>query len=716
MNKNYTGGFVLVTALTLVAILMIILATYSIVSINNSRTSASSGSGSAGFYAAEAALNARAEQTRQIFKGFRVPVGSAPTTSTPCQSGDIGSGDFACTSSTVAGRTVTSYVQAGEPQTITIPPGEDFENLNAEERPFSVRGEALGSSGNPEAITELVFRSRLVPLFQFAVFFGKDLEFSNTASLNLSGPVHTNGNLFLDAGSTATLYIRGQTTSASTIFRGVKHNSGCTPGTVRIDKTDNTPETIPCAGGRSEVTAATISALGGRLKRVPQLELPAVEQLQPQPGAQYWDKADVRIVLKRSGGTWIPSIVNANKTNITVTGAACVAAMGTSPAPGIPGFRDNREAQYWLSGGRDRNGVNDPSRVTRRMLEIDVRQLLTCLGVSSNASAAGLPAGLSDSSDGGLVIYVTVDDGPGGISQEGANNYAVRLRNGALLQSLVPTHARPQGITFVSDQAMFIEGNYNSAADRATGWIPAAVMADSMNVLSSNWANPTPCRARLYANTAGAPLTPYSMSRAVLANPRTFLVLNAANTAYVTRTSLAPWVFNPPAPDQQLGGTWYAYDNPAAAEIAPGGDTKSDLPLFCRQAAPTTINTAILSATASTGTLFTPTYQSGEGTLGREPQSGGVHNMMRFHEDWGSNNGLFTSPITAVPYFYRGSLVSLSEPLHAFGTFLLGENRYQPPARNWGFETLFTRAENLPPLTPRFVYLKQDNFTRQFER
>jgi hypothetical protein len=40
-----------------------------------------------------------------------------------------------------------------------------------------------------------------------------------------------------------------------------------------------------------------------------------------------------------------------------------------------------------------------------------------------------------------------------------------------------------QGLTIVSDQAVYIQGNYNSDAD----WKPAAFLADSLNVLSTGW-------------------------------------------------------------------------------------------------------------------------------------------------------------------------------------------------------------------------------------
>lgn len=94
--------------------------------------------------------------------------------------------------------------------------------------------------------------------------------------------------------------------------------------------------------------------------------------------------------------------------------------------------------------------------------------------------------------------------------------------------------------------------------------------------------------------------------------------------------------------------------------------------------------------------------------------SGGVHNMMRFHEEWGANGD---HPDGARNFTYQGSLVSLSTPLHSGGTFYLDKMRfYNPPNRIWSYEDKFNSLENLPPLTPRFVTAKQENFSRAFNQ
>ncbi|MFM7439853.1 MAG: hypothetical protein ACKO2V_14850, partial [Snowella sp.] len=63
---------------------------------------------------------------------------------------------------------------------------------------------------------------------------------------------------------------------------------------------------------------------------------------------------------------------------------------------------------------------------------------------------------------------------------------------------------------------------------------------------------------------------------------------------------------------------------------------------------------------------------------------------------------------------YRGSFVSTSTPVHVRGTW--SSQLYGAPNRNWDYDTQFNAAENLPPLAPRFVYLKQESFTRNYNQ
>ena len=78
------------------------------------------------------------------------------------------------------------------------------------------------------------------------------------------------------------------------------------------------------------------------------------------------------------------------------------------------------------------------------------------------------------------------------------------------------------------------------------------------------------------------------------------------------------------------------------------------------------------------------------------PKAGGeLENFPRFLEDWNGINCI-----------YSGSLVSLSETQYFHGQWLNPNTAgnsdwyYNPPNRNWSFDTRFSNPVNLPPGTP----------------
>lgn len=79
---------------------------------------------------------------------------------------------------------------------------------------------------------------------------------------------------------------------------------------------------------------------------------------------------------------------------------------------------------------------------------------------------------------------------------------------------------------------------------------------------------------------------------------------------------------------------------------------------------------------------------------------GGMGNFLRLLENWCANGGC--SPSGARNLYYKGSMVSLFNSTYATGPFKCCAIVYNPPARNFSFDTLFTTPAGLPPATPMF--------------
>jgi hypothetical protein len=118
-------------------------------------------------------------------------------------------------------------------------------------------------------------------------------------------------------------------------------------------------------------------------------------------------------------------------------------------------------------------------------------------------------------------------------------------------------------------------------------------------------------------------------------------------------------------------------------------DSNSSASLSTRKASPTTINAAIVSGNVPTGS----------GGSGANSYSGGAENFPRFLEDWGGQT-----------FTYYGSMVELFHSAQNTG-YWGNANVYNPPKRNWNFDTLF--YTNPPPGSFYSVtYNKQRWFTR----
>jgi len=591
------SGAALATVLIVSVVLMAMISAYMVLSISEARTTRASTNSVQGFYSAEGGLNMRAEQVRALFQGYTRPVGQSPKTATPCLNGDTGSGDFACTSYVLNNRTVVTYMQDitkydkdGNPETGVVEPGDTYTGLNFQQYAYNIVSVALNSSGATEANLKMVFQSRLVPLFQFAVFYNRDLEFHPGPKMTLNGRVHTNGNLYLNA--TDTLNITGLTDAAGSVNRFGKDNRGCS-GTVTMSGT-----ALGC-NGMSAIPQNQLPA--GVKSQQQQLSVPSMNDLNPDPSGasnnELWNKADVRIVAKKTGSKYalvngayviVPvfTLVVENKDGSTDGGAtsalaACNAAVPPAVQVRPSSIWDNRENQY------------------DTVVDIDQKAMMSCIQNTGNfKDPDGKKLTAGDTTGGGMVWHVSFDDGDSRTNGTTPfpTNYAVEVHNAATLgtNSGSPDVA---GLTVVTNQQLFVQGDYNVNNKK-----PASLLADAINVIS-----------------------------------------NA---------------------------------NPNDIKLNPGPNPATD----------TTINAAFISGIDDT-------------VPGQ--YNGGLQNYPRFHEDWGS-----------ATMNYNGSFVSLGTSTHTRGR--QSAARYTAPTRNWNYETDFNKVAKLPPLSPRFVYLRQLLFERDF--
>jgi hypothetical protein len=215
------------------------------------------------------------------------------------------------------------------------------------------------------------------------------------------------------------------------------------------------------------------------------------------------------------------------------------------------------------------------------------------------------------------------------------------------------------GFTVASENPVYIMGNYNSNANDtfftgASGGAPgadlqnpahsaASIIADSVTILSNNWANGT----------------------------------NSGDLM------------------SMVGSSSYNNDITMGSTTSPGGPYAGD-----RIGATTYYRVAI--AGGKNMAFPFPSWENatdyGFGT------DGGIHNFLRFLEDW-----------TGQTLNYGGSLVSLYYATYNTGIFKCCQySVYSPPVRNYLFDTDFEIPAGLPPGTPMFRDLESLGYRQLF--
>jgi Tfp pilus assembly protein PilX len=202
------------------------------------------------------------------------------------------------------------------------------------------------------------------------------------------------------------------------------------------------------------------------------------------------------------------------------------------------------------------------------------------------------------------------------------------------------------GFTLGTDNPAYVLGDYNAAAvdwnAGANYWnnyphASSAVLADTVSLLSNNWNDlrsfASPGKVFANAGTSGRP----------------------AQTTYFRLAISSGKNVDFQDPNCAGGG------NPAGTN---GGATM-----------PGDLDT--------TGVVRT--CQSDFGT------DGGVHNFLRYLEDWGPDTS-----------YYTGSMVSLYYSEYETGVFKCCDTVYHPPTRKYKFDLDFQNIGLMPPGTPRF--------------
>ncbi len=349
--------------------------------------------------------------------------------------------------------------------TITSGP---FEGLNALTTDYRITAQVRGPRGSQARLTQLVKLMR-IPLFQFGAFYGEGVDFEVYAgpTFTFSGRIHANSDIFLaDSGSNG-MFFDSYVTAVGDFYRHRKDKACCDRrgnpdvkdggGTYQSLDFDREVKNISADGSTWEAgdldywRTEALTRFGGQV----QDSAMGVQEIIPPISEALYDpdNPDVSSHLMIETGDSLDS------PELKEAKLYYEADLIIENGKGID--KDGNEVNLECAAGGD-DGDSGP-KVVKTNTFYDAREQQTM--VVTEVDVGALEAcGLAPANG---ILYVRKDDG---VSDKGG----VRLVNGEKLPS--------QGLTVVSENPVYIQGNYNTV-DK----VPAAVLGDAITVLSNNW-------------------------------------------------------------------------------------------------------------------------------------------------------------------------------------------------------------------------------------
>jgi hypothetical protein len=377
----------------------------------------------------------------------------------------------------------------GDPGTKLMETGS-YAGLIANVQGYKISSEATSTGGNPTSakIIQTVEDQRFY-LFQFGIFYSDvECELQPGPDMTFEGRVHSNKDIYLDAGST--LMIDSYLTSAGKIIKGSKPWDPAKEGGTVTIKDDvgvyqdmyydnargiwfdsNHPDWVPEAGERWDGNVQD-QAYGATELRLP---LPALanpmeiikrgDTINPDNSSEseilksarlYW-QADLRIL---DGVAYLKSgdqVYTEDKDGFLQIGLA---------------YEDPEHPGEMINPIASKSFYNYREGATITVVEIDIEKLMRREELINNGTIGG------NLCLGNGILYVS----------ESGSNKGVRLVNGSEMPS--------GGLTVATDNPLYIQGDYNTVNKE-----PAAVFCDALNILSNDW-DDSPDHDRIASGTA----------------------------------------------------------------------------------------------------------------------------------------------------------------------------------------------------------------------
>ena len=341
----------------------------------------------------------------------------------------------------------------------------------------------LNQGADLSATVQQTIKFAIIPLFQYCVFYNMDLEINPGNAMVLRGHVHSNNAIFATGSSASVpLTFNGNVDASTGINYTRKTNYDGTD-----TRTGNVIVTNGSALGNSASLAMPIGTNNNPATVRALLGLPPSGLAVPNPagystnGTPYlYNSADLIISNSAASGTNITVYYN----NQAVPGGLTVV-----PPDVVQTNRSGVVTNSYYSFVTNVTFYDYRESDTVKATQINVSNLNVWLGNTSSRGGAqynNLNSSGSTSKGHGINSIYVFNSSP----LSGTSLPAVRLVNGQKLPS--------SGLTVATDQPLYVMGDYNITTNGVNfaktlgsttngNTVPAALMGDSITVLSSAW-------------------------------------------------------------------------------------------------------------------------------------------------------------------------------------------------------------------------------------
>jgi hypothetical protein len=344
---------------------------------------------------------------------------------------------------------------------------------------------------------------QLTPLFQYAIFYNKDMELFPGAAFNVGGRVHSNGRIF--TGTTASITFSDYVTQVSGVSN--HYNAPLDPrvepslsGAINYAK--GPPITSSKKNPPGEMNSNTGDTNYNNDGPRELIEVPNSWQTDENAADRMFNKAGIKVLVNSTGS----AIVADNGVTVPANGKVFMTQDGTiipstdslatylASVMSTGSFKDYREGQSFTTVDLDIAKIN--TAYTSGGLPA------TIPSTTKWPNNASVPAALKNQNITSALqgknmwngqLYVT------DVSNSPTHRTGIKLINGA---SLPDGSNGAAGLTVTTANAAFVVGDYNTggvppvdsgsnlaANNYASGYTvqPAAIIADAVSVVSANW-------------------------------------------------------------------------------------------------------------------------------------------------------------------------------------------------------------------------------------